>query len=161
MSTATPKFLTENIARQAVETALVATRHGALLQQLKRQAFHVVILVPSGRENPLAPRTLYEHSLNGPAWTADYQNIARSKADQLWFGRQDGGTDMLPHLLFDGDCVYSGGVKREGIVVACSGVQPYFDRLIAGMVADTCIALAYCEWEKHRNGKGGDKDFLD
>ena len=52
----------------------------------------------------------------------------------------------MPHLLFLGDTPYWGGVKREGIVVACSGVQPHFDRMIAGMVADGLIAMAYELW---------------
>ena len=83
----------------------------------------------------------------------------RCKAVQLWTGCNDGRAGVVPHLLFPGYTPYWGGVKRDGIVVACSGVQPWFDRMISGIVADTIIALAHDAYENDEERKSG-VDFL-
>lgn len=130
--------------------------------RLKRQHFHVVVLVPSldtagsYPEYRLHPCVLHEESFGKEtAWEHDYAEIARCKALQLWHGRNDGRAGIRPHLLFSGDTPYYGGVHRHGIVVACSGVQQYFDQMIAGMVSDMCIALAHDEWERSEDKKNG------
>ena len=157
-----PKYLTKAIALQAIYVALYAVmgKNGPLRPRPKRNHCHIVILVP-GMEDacegeypdwpnyPLTPVLLCEYGYNcGDAWEHPYDSIARCKALQLWTGRNDGRAGVIPHLLFPGDTPYWGGVKRDGIVVACSGVEPYFDRLIAGIVCDTLIALAHDAYEK-------------
>lgn len=156
----TPKFLTAEIARTAVEEVIRGlTGPDALSKLFKRQAFHIVVLGPSMKDDlntdyagwpayQIQPALIYEHSVGKDEglWTDKYDDVAKCKALQLWHGRQDGGTDILPHLLFPGDTIYWGGVKREGIVVAVSGVQPWFDRMIAGLVADMIIGLSYDAW---------------
>ncbi len=164
-----PKFLTEEVAKQAMEE--IGLHHMSITSiPLKRMMCHVVILVPAmftGGKYPedyrIEPRLLYERSFAKEQWERDYTEIARCKALQLWHNRNDDRTDCMPHLLFPGDTPYWGGVKRQGIVVACSGVQPYFDKMISGMVADTCIALAYhhyAEWAKENEKKEIRLDFL-
>lgn len=172
-----PKFLTEDLI-QAVRVLvynIITSQMIALMP--KRQACHIVVLVPEqvtdvpGVEYPsypVRPVILFEQSFgnkepeldakdDGTIWTADYADIARCKAFKLWHGMNDGRTDILPHLMYSGDCPYWGGVKRDGIVVACSGVEPYFDRMIASMVADMLIAGAYHAWMK----SGDKKDEVD
>lgn len=162
----TPKFLTRSVAMMAVGTVLEAT----LLKQplsgaMNRKHCHIVILIPSMPDESatdfpnwpnyqVSPHVLYEEGIGGPpAWEYDYMNIARCKALQLWHDRNDGRTDFLPHLVFPHEAPLWGGVKREGIVVACSGVQPYFDRMISGMIADMCIGLAHHEWMMSKDRK--------
>ncbi len=155
----TPKFLTKQLAQQAVETVLAAImKPSPIGELLKRQACHIVILVPAMKDDreahypdwpdyPITPVSLYEHSLGDRRkWTGDYESIARCKALQLWHGRNDDRTDVMPHLLFSGDAPYYGGVQRHGIVVTCSGVQPWFDKMIAGMIAEVIVAIAYNAW---------------
>jgi hypothetical protein len=169
----TPKYLTKEITKQAVALALNAVvNEGAFLRpHLKRHHCHVVVLVP-GMEDareadypdwpdyPLKPVALYEQSVGDPAqWEHRYDNIARCKALQLWTDRNDDRTSPIPHLLFSGDTPYWGGVKRRGIVVTCSGVQPWFDKLISGIVADTIVALAHHAYENDEETKK-DVDFL-
>lgn len=167
-----PRFLTWQVASEAVERILQCVRtteEGDVFSRLKRRCFHVVVLVPSMPDDrpdyddypnyPLEPCILYENSFGKPAWERDYEDIAMCKALQLWQGRNNGACNIQPHLLFPGDVPFYGGVAREGIVVACSGVQPWFDRMIAGMVADMCIAIAYDEWEKSKE-KAEDVDSL-
>ncbi len=156
----TPKFLNATIAQLAVQQAIrVVTGPDSLTGLLKRQAFHIVVLGPSMRDDretdyadwpayQIQPALIYEHGVGKGEglWTDKYDEVARCKALQLWHGRQDSGTDIAPHLLFPGDTIYWGGVKRQGIVVACSGVQPWFDRMIANLVADMIIGLSYDAW---------------
>ena len=168
----TPKYLTKKIAQQAVEVAVYAVlRTAPLMHKVKRYHCHIVILVP-GMEDareadypdwpnyPLQPVSLYERSIGDMgAWEHQYDNIARCKALQLWTDRNDDRTSPIPHLLFSGDTPDWGGVKRRGMVVTCSGVQPWFDKLISGIVADTIVALAHDAYENDPEVKQG-VDFL-
>jgi len=159
MQLLTPKFLTAKIAKLAVEQALKMVMEGHTGDMIKRKACHIVVMVSAMEGEPetgfpvwpnnkySVPYLLYEHSYgDGNEWTGKYDKIARGKALQLWHERNDDRTDIMPHLLFPGDAIYYGGVKRHGIVVACSGVQEWFDKMIAGIIADLLIGLAYNEW---------------
>jgi hypothetical protein len=171
-----PKFLTAEMAERAIELVHDMIQPQETLAnekffRLKRGSWHVVVLVPemqaTGKDEdvrgqvihnypdyPINPVVLAERSFGDRSlWSADYKDVARCKAVQLWHGRNDGRTDIMPHLLYSGDCPFWGGVKRDGIVVACSGVEPWFDRMIAGMVADMCIAGAYHAWMKSADKK--------
>ncbi len=164
----TPKFLTAEVGRMAVNTVIDAVVFGhelgiteldSVSDLMKRKACHVIILGPDimddGPAYPTYPvypnnaHVIYEDSFGRKEeWTAKYDEIARCKALQLWNDRNFGGMGGAAHLLFSGDTYFWGGVKREGIVVACSGVQPWFDRMIAGMIADLCIGIARDAFER-------------
>ena len=163
-----PKFLTQGMAKEVMlQVAQIVTNTHPLCSDLKRAMFHIVVLVPgvvleAGKypNNPVQPHLLAEHSQGDKKlWSHDYADIARCKALQLWHDRNDGGAAIKPHLLFPGETPFWGGVKRDGIVVACSGVQPWFDRMIAGMVADICIAYAMQRYEISKDKEEG-VDFL-
>jgi len=169
----TPKFLTAKIAEEAVGHVLDTIYKTGVTRFLNReQMCHVVVLVPA-MERPLfaeagtkwtnyvtQPHFLYHHSVGRTRWPYRFDDIASSKALQLWHDRNDGQADIMPHLLFSGDAPFWGGVKRSGIVVTCSGVQPYFDRMIAGMAADMCIGLAYHAWMESDDKKDDERCFL-
>ena len=165
----TPKFLTLDIAQQAI--ALV---EGIMLSVGVRHLFHnldgtlnyhITILVPAIESDgpggcskwpdyPFKPFVLAQKSGGRKEnWTYPFDEIAQCKGLQLWSDRQDGGTDIKPHLLFSGDTPYWGGVKRDGIVVSCSGFECHIDRWVAGMVADALIALAYQAWFESEDKK--------
>ncbi len=153
-----PKFLTRDIAAQVSTQVLNATllnddRH-SFGYMIKRQEGHLVILVPSMEDvreadypnwpnYPVSPYLLHEQSVGEKSdWAYPFDEIARCKALQLWQGRNDDGqTDSNAHLLFPNDTPYWGGVKRHGLVVAFSGVQPWFDQMISGMTADMLKAV--------------------
>jgi hypothetical protein len=170
----TPKFLTPEIAALAVRTAIEAVigESSPLKAMMKRLQFHIVVLVPAMKDDreadypdwpnyPVEPHCIYEHSVGNPKeWEAPFDNIAKCKALQLWTKRNDDRTGVIPHLLFPGDTPYWGGVDRSGIVVACSGVQPWFDKMISGIVADIIVALAHDAYEKYKV-ENPDIDFLD
>lgn len=167
-----PKYIKREFVSMAVAVAVSAVLSKRI--PVKRQDLHVVVLVPEMQDDraydypsylswsnyPVMPYLIYQESFgNTDKWEHPYADIARCKALQLWTGRNDGRAGVIPHLLFSGDTPYWGGVKRDGIVVACSGVQPWFDRLIAGIVADTIVALAHDAYENDEERKKG-VDFL-
>lgn len=166
----TPKYLTEEVAKRAVAVAYhaVADNESPIRLDVKGPHCHVVVLVPAMEDAraddfpsypnyPLRPVVIYEQSFgHTEEWEHEYNNIARCKALQLWTDRNDNQAGVTPHLLFPSDTPFWGGVKREGIVVACSGVQPWFDKLISGIVADTIIALVHDAYERDEE----DSDFL-
>jgi len=157
----TPKYVTERTALLATEMALNAvTPHNTVGRMFKGKDCHVVVLVPSTEDvreedyplwpnYPVQPYCIHQHSVGDKSeWKAPFDEIARCKALQLWRGQnEDGNTDSMPHLLFPDDTPFWGGVKRHGIVVACSGFQPYFDQLVSGIVADGIKALARHDFE--------------
>jgi hypothetical protein len=165
-SGSTPFFLTDEVAESAVLLVSKVIDNLVKIGKIKCSMCHIVILVPSGEVNSpsdyLNSHLLYEKSFgNTGKWPHEFAEIARSKAYQLWQERNDGRTDCIPHLLMPGDTPWWGGVRREGIVVACSGFHPHFDKMFAGMVADTCIALAYDAWSSVKgNFNNSGEDFL-
>ncbi len=172
MKLLTPKYMTRATAEMAVNIAINATMTGGsqLRHILKRHHCHIVVLVPAmedaRKDNypawpnyPVQAHVLYERSIGQGDWEHPYAEIARCKALQLWTNRNDDRTAPIPHLLFPGDTPYWGGVNRRGIVVTCSGVQPWFDKLISGIVADTIVALAHDAFVNDTEIKEG-VDFL-
>ncbi|MBP9772077.1 MAG: hypothetical protein KBD16_04135 [Candidatus Pacebacteria bacterium] len=162
----TPKFLTKDLAASAYEVAREALYVGLPTVAPKRRQLHVVVLVPGMEDGAefgfpdwpnyqLQPVCLFEASFGNPSeFEYPFIEIAQCKALQLWQGRnEDGHTGVFPHLLFPGDAPFWGGVKREGIVVTCSGIQPHLDKLMAGMMADMLIASAYEAWLKSQDTK--------
>lgn len=153
-----PKFLTPAIAQVAVKNAFEILFNGVGIADLvSRNIGHVIVIVPAMKDEraedypsypdyPIHPYILYEESFHKSVWPYEFDNIARCKGLQLWHERNDDRTDCIPHLLFPGDTPFWGGVYRHGIVVAFSGTQPYFDKMVSGMVADLCVGLAYHAW---------------
>lgn len=162
----TPAFLTKEVAERSVHHVLSVIQ--SLDGVLSRMMCHIVVLVPSMKDDRerdfpdwpnylIEPCALYEYSFGDPVnWPHKFDDIARCKALQLWHGRNDDRTDCMPHLLFPDDTPYWGGVKRHGIVVTCSGFQPYFDKMFSGMIADMCIGFAYYGWAAFKEGFSGD-----
>ncbi len=165
----TPKFLTVENASLAVGTVLQATILDDGWQYIiSRQMGHIVIIVPSMEDAraddypdwpnyPIEPHLLYEESVGEKDdWPYPFDDIARCKGMQLWQGRNnDGQTDSNAHLLFPSDTPYWGGVKRHGMVVAFSGVQPWFDQMISGMIADMLKAIGRQAFESSEDKKKG------
>ncbi|PIR44470.1 MAG: hypothetical protein COV10_04420 [Candidatus Vogelbacteria bacterium CG10_big_fil_rev_8_21_14_0_10_51_16] len=125
---------------------------------MERDDLHVVVLAPTieddRKENypawpnySMIPAAFCEYSHGDSSkWEYHFDTIAQCKVLQLWNDRNDERTDIQPHLLFPGDTPYWGGVKRHGLAVSCSGVQPWFDQMIAGMIADAIKAFCYDTW---------------
>lgn len=151
-----PKFLTKEVGLAAIRYVITPLLLSDSVP-LKRKECHAAILVPSMKDDRpsypsypnyiVEPYLLAEESFGDKSnWEYPYDSIAQCKGLQLWHDRNDDQTDIMPHLLFPGDTPYWGGVKRHKIVVAVSGFQPYFDKMISGMIADMCKGMAYHAW---------------
>ena len=106
---------------------------------------HIVVM------DPLAPpdcafeqAILHEHSINREGWDADYARFARAKAHVSWRNGMDSHRVQasMPQRLQPGDTLLWGSVCMDGIVVAVSGLHPWYDEAIAGMVACWLRAMA-------------------
>ncbi|MGY8525551.1 hypothetical protein [Paracidovorax citrulli] len=108
---------------------------------------HVVVMDPAlmpsdcGFESAI----LCEYSTPGrERWDADYAWYAREKARVAW--RTGMSTDQVqaraPHLLRGEESQLGGAVVLDGIVVAVSGANPWFDEAFALSVASLLRAVA-------------------
>jgi hypothetical protein len=110
-------------------------------------AAHVVVMRPgsSPRDSAFEQAILYEESFGDvPRWDADYAGFARAKARLAWTMQRDSQLvrDVAPHLLTTGDTLLGGGVYIDGMTVAVSGMQAWFDEALAASVAWFLRALA-------------------
>lgn len=73
-------------------------------------------------------------------WRIDLEEIALAKARKsVRTGRAT--ADLAPHLLIPGDTVAWGSVVLDDIVVACSGVKPWYDEMFATWLAAAIKAV--------------------
>lgn len=115
----------------------------------KRKHLHVVMMNPKVKpwEGKFEEAILDEFSMgNTGEWEHDYKAIALAKAKQAWRNQQSNIiTQMLaPATLQEGDTIYYGSFEYYGMIVACSGLEPYFDMLISGW-----LAIAYQQMLQH------------
>ena len=69
--------------------------------------------------------------------------VARSKAEVVWRTGYDSlyVQQFMPHLLMKGDTKWGGGIVLNGIIVAVSGLEEYYDIFVARSIAAACHAL--------------------
>lgn len=155
-----PKFLNDLDAEIIVDSVVdFVTNNFPMVKKTNNK--HIVILMPSiiidnNREAKypskykVEPFILYQKSFGDKSnWERPYDEIAQCKAIQLWDEFNPGGkTHETPaHLLFPDYTPFWGGDKMEGIVVACSGFQPWFDKMISRMILSALIGVAHEKWE--------------
>ncbi|CAM3660916.1 hypothetical protein BOSP111201_18875 [Bordetella sputigena] len=109
---------------------------------------YVVIMNPALRpwEARFEDAILLEHAAGRDRadWDADYAAYARAKARTTWrLGRDthDAAT-QAPHLLRAGDAGVWGSAVVDGIVVATSGANPWYDEAFSGAIAYALRAVA-------------------
>jgi hypothetical protein len=143
----TMPIIDEEAARAAIDLAL-PTIERAMSDRSAGDSgcLHIVVLQPLA--SPVSARfeeaILYEHSINRPNWDADYARFARAKAQLSWRTAMDSHAvqALRPHLVAPGDTLLWGSVYLDGLVVAVSGMQPWFDEALAGVIACCLRAVA-------------------
>jgi hypothetical protein len=135
-------YLNKSRARHAIELA-----EPTILKMMQtvtnHKALHIVIVGVDGQilhEQSVGPDVGREPD---PQRMAGCVEIARSKA-QIHFrtGRPSAEIQARrPGSLLVGDTVYGGSAEHEGIIVAVSGVQGFYDESIAGTVASILWGL--------------------
>jgi hypothetical protein len=109
---------------------------------------YVVIMNPCSNPatSSFEQAILFEQAVFGDKekWDADYGEFARAKAKVAWKTGMDGHIvqEIKPHLLGAGDTVLWGSVVVDGITVAVSGADAWFDEAFAGTIAVCLRALA-------------------
>lgn len=102
--------------------------------------FYLVVMKPgsSPASSSFEDAILYEHAVGDrERWDADYRGFALAKARIAWRTGLDSHIvqSQRPYLLEAGDTVLWGSVALDGIVVAASGADPWYDEAFAGAVA--------------------------
>lgn len=156
-------LLRKEIAWLAVQYTFPAVQRLIETKVLKRSDLHIVVASPLIPENIkedfwYEKGILYEYSIGDPEkWEFPFKKIARSKCYLSW--RYQMPTQVIqaraPHLLGSDSTLYYGSAVSDGLVVACSGVQPYFDQMISSWVLEACRALCIQERESLGDGNGG------
>jgi hypothetical protein len=144
-----PDFIVDrSIAMQAVRLSMPTMEAAMDSREAGASGFlYVVVMRPGVAPGALAfgDAILYEHAVGDPAgWDADYGAFARAKAELSWRTGLDShvAQQLKPHLLAHGDSLLPGGIVFEGIVVAVSGADPWYDEAFAGAIALLVRALA-------------------
>ena len=126
-----------DIAKQAVE--LVKPSIEELFKRTNRKELHIVIMDPRIKpwEADFDDAILYEESIKNSEWQLPFNEFARKKALQAWRERQANivTQSMHPSSLREDDLPFYGSFVYGNIVVACSGVEQWFDMLVSGWIA--------------------------
>lgn len=127
-----------DIARQAVE--LVKPSIEEMFHRSNRKELHIVIMDPRLKpwESDFNDAILYQESIqNSETWEKPFDEFARNKAEQAWRNMQANivAQTRHPSSLREGDLPFYGSFVYGNIVVACSGVEQWFDMLVSGWIA--------------------------
>lgn len=127
---------------------LLSNRHLA-----KRDVMVVWVLNPTDGGG-LGMRTF--GTLPPAQWKNAYGELALRKAQLSHREKKNTATVVFqePHLLRQGDPIYQGGVFFHGIAVGASGVQSYFDEMVASMVAAAIRGLCAHELAQRPESDG-------
>ncbi len=151
-----PVYAIIELAEQALALAL-PTIEALMESHTSRKLMGIVMLGPSGEillERGIGPDVDKPESAD---LLQTFLRIARSKAAiHHRTGRPSREVhDRAPHLLLVGDTVYGGSAAYEGLIVAGSGVQDYFDETIAAILAATFWGLIKARQARYRDHHPG------
>ena len=140
----------KQLVMDAVE--LVKPSIERLFERTNRKELHIVIMNPALKpwESSFEDAILYEESLGSPnEWTIPFDELARKKALQAW---REGTANINlqtahPTSLREGDLLFYGSFVYGNIVVACSGVEQWFDMLVSGWIAVAVEQLAIHDYQ--------------
>lgn len=139
-------------AQQAI--ALVKPSIESLFERTNRKELHIVIMDPRLKpwESDFDAAILYQESIrSGKEWEKPFDDFARNKAQQAWRDMQANIVNPTQHPsnLREGDLPFYGSFVYGNIVVACSGVEQWFDMLVSGWVALAFEQLMVHEFQTH------------
>ncbi|CAA6827005.1 MAG: Unknown protein [uncultured Thiotrichaceae bacterium] len=125
------------LAKEAV--GLIKPSIEALFERTNRRELHIVIMDPRIKpwESDFADAILYQESIRNTEWTLPFDDFARNKAEQAWRDSQANIVTQTQHpsSLRESDLPFYGSFVYGNVVVACSGVEQWFDMLVSGWIA--------------------------
>jgi hypothetical protein len=141
-------------AREALEILSPAFENLFGYSEGGGRGFHFVILDPAferwsvkvGMENAV----LLDGFLGENDGKHDYRKIALSKAEQAWMVGLPNAfvQSFAPALLREEDTPFAGSFVYNGLVVAVSGLRPWFDELVSMWIA--CTIQQVCKHYRQR-----------
>ncbi len=140
----------QDIAIDAIE--LVTPAIERLFERTNRQELHIVIMDPRVKpwESTFEDAILHQASLGSPSeWTTPFDQFALKKAQQAWRSGQANLNQQTFHTssLKDDDLLFFGSFVYGDVVVACSGVEQWYDMLISGWIAVAFEQLCMAEYQ--------------
>lgn len=141
-------LLTVDMVKQAMPIVEAAYREMLRQNMLKRPDLYMVVLDPTkpfGSTVMWKGLVLYGHEFTSShEWENPYDEFAAQKA---YASLRTGMPSRIirecaPHLLGEGNTVHGGSVVHDGLIVACSGVQPWLDEAIAGIASAVIRGIA-------------------
>lgn len=127
----------EALAKEAV--SLIKPSIEALFERTNRRELHIVIMDPRIKpwEADFSDAILYQESIRNTEWALPFDEFARNKAEQAWRDAQANIVTQTQHpsSLREGDLPFYGSFVYGNVVVACSGVEQWFDMLVSGWIA--------------------------
>lgn len=144
---------TKQLAIEAVNVVKPAIEQ--LFTKTNRQELHIVVMNPQLKpwESSFDDAILYECSLGSPeSWTIPFDKLAKKKAQQAWRdGRANINHQTLhPSSLRKDDVLFYGSFVYGDIVVACSGVEQWFDMLVSSWIAMAFEQLTVHEYQTQK-----------
>nr|WP_314627165.1 hypothetical protein [uncultured Noviherbaspirillum sp.] len=134
-------LLDREAAARAVDMALPMIRAAIENRSAGESGFFYLVVMRPGSSpasSSFEDAILYEQAVGErDRWDADYRGFALAKARIAWRTGLDSHVvqEQRPYLLEDGDTVLWGSVAMDGIVVAASGADAWYDEAFAGAVA--------------------------
>lgn len=142
-----------SIVADAVDLVLPAIER--LFERTNRKELHIVVMNPQVKpwEVSFEDAVIFERSLGSPeSWTIPFDQFARKKAQQAW--RESTSNIQLqtqhPASLREGDILFYGSFVYGNVVVACSGVEQWYDMLISGWIAVAIEQLTMSEYQTQK-----------
>ncbi|MFA0442768.1 hypothetical protein BCU70_02140 [Vibrio sp. 10N.286.49.C2] len=123
-----------------------------LFERTNRKELHIVVMDPTIKpwEASFEEAILVEVSLGNPTeWTIPFDELAKKKAHQAW--RNSCPNMQLqtqhPSSLREGDVLFYGSFVYGDIVVACSGVEQWYDMLVSSWIALAIEQITISEYQ--------------
>ncbi|MGV3000867.1 hypothetical protein [Vibrio sp.] len=143
----------ESIVKDAID--VVTPSIEKLFERTNRKELHIVVMNPELKpwESSFENAILYEKSLGKPeTWTIPFEQLARQKAKQAWRNSvaNINAQTQHPASIREGDILFYGSFVYGNIVVACSGVEQWYDMLISGWIA---VAIEQITMSEYQNNK--------
>ncbi|WP_299689090.1 hypothetical protein [uncultured Vibrio sp.] len=143
----------KDIVMDAVEVVTPSIER--LFERTNRKELHIVVMNPHLKpwEATFEEAILFETSLGNPeSWTIPFNQLAKKKAQQAW--RESTSNVQLqqlhPSALREEDLLFYGSFVYGNIVVACSGVEQWYDMLISSWIALAVEQLTMHEYQTQK-----------
>ncbi len=143
----------KKIVEDAID--LVTPSINKLLERTNRPVLHIVVMDPRLKpwESDFEQAILHEKSFGDlNKWDIPFAQMARKKAHQAWRSNQPNLVNQTLHTssLREGDLLFYGSFVHGDIVVACSGVEQWYDMLISGWIAIAIEQLCMSEYQNNK-----------